>query len=136
MIIGHEPIFQEQFNVIRRLAYPQTNIFLLCFNLVDQISFQNVKEKWVPELREYAPKVPIILVGLQSDERNVHPMKWSQGSQKSKPIKTEEGELLARKIGAKKYMECSACTQVSLLLAITLYCSASSIFTLVKPSYT
>jgi small GTP-binding protein len=102
---------QEQFNVIRRLAYPQTNIFLLCFNLVDQISFQNVKEKWVPELREFAPKVPIILVGLQSDERNVHPMKWSQGSQKSKPIKTEEGELLARKIGAKKYMECSACTQ-------------------------
>jgi len=102
---------QEQFNVIRRLAYPQTNIFLLCFNLVDQISFQNVKEKWVPELREFAPKIPIILVGLQSDERNVHPMKWSQGSQKSKPIKTEEGELLARKIGAKKYMECSACTQ-------------------------
>ena len=73
--------------MIRRLAYPQTNIFLLCFNLVDQISFQNVKEKWVPELREFAPKVPIILVGLQSDERNVHPMKnWSQGSQKSKPI--------------------------------------------------
>ena len=105
--------------MIRRLAYPQTNIFLLCFNLVDQISFQNVKEKWVPELREFAPKIPIILVGLQSDERNVHPMKWSQGSQKSKPIKTEEGELLARKIGAKKYMECSACTQVSLLLAIT-----------------
>lgn len=102
---------------------------------MDQISFQNVKEKWVPELREYAPKVPIILVGLQSDERNVHPMKWSQGSQKSKPIKTEEGEMLARKIGAKKYMECSACTQVSLLLAITLYGSASSIVTFAKPTF-
>lgn len=104
---------QEQFNVIRRLSYHDTQIFLLCFNLVDPVSFQNIKERWIPELKEYSAKgIPFILVGLQSDERNVAPMKWSnQKKNRLKPIKTEEGEALAKKIGARRYMECSACTQ-------------------------
>jgi len=93
---------QEQFNVIRRLSYHQSNIFLVCFNLIDPVSFQNVKERWIPELKEHAPKVPFLLVGLKSDGRNLS---------KAKSIKTEEGENLARKIGAKCYVECSACTQ-------------------------
>jgi len=93
---------QEQFNVIRRLSYHQSNIFLVCFNLIDPISFQNVKERWLPELKEHAPKVPFILVGLKSDGR---------GLSKTKSVKTDEGEQMARKIGAKCYVECSACTQ-------------------------
>lgn len=93
---------QEQFNVIRRLSYHQSNIFLVCFNLIDPISFQNVKERWIPELKEHAPKVPFILVGLKSDGRTLS---------KAKSVKTDEGEAMARKVGAKCYVECSACTQ-------------------------
>ena len=98
-----EHLSQEQFNVIRRLSYHQSNIFLVCFNLIDPISFQNVKERWLPELKEHAPKVPFILVGLKSDGRTLS---------KTKSVKTDEGEQMARKIGAKCYVECSACTQV------------------------
>ena len=95
---------KEQFNVIRRLSYHQSNIFLVCFNLIDPISFQNVKERWIPELKEHAPKVPFILVGLKSDGRTLS---------KAKSVKTDEGEAMARKVGAKCYVECSACTQVT-----------------------
>ena len=77
----------------------------MCFNLIDPISFQNVKERWIPELKEHAPKVPFILVGLKSDGRTLS---------KAKSVKTDEGEAMARKVGAKCYVECSACTQVTI----------------------
>jgi len=103
---------QEQFQVIRRLSYSDANIFLICFNVVDPESFVNVREKWLPELRQYGPeRVPIILVGLQSDQRNVVDVKCRLSKKGKRPIKYEEGEMLAKKIGAKKYVECSSLTQ-------------------------
>uniref|UniRef100_A0A8C5S5W1 Ras homolog family member Q n=2 Tax=Colubroidea TaxID=34989 RepID=A0A8C5S5W1_LATLA len=42
-----------------------TDVFLICFSVVNPASFQNVKEEWVPELKEYAPNVPYLLVGTQ-----------------------------------------------------------------------
>lgn len=42
-----------------------TDVFLICFSVVNPASFQNVKEEWVPELKEYAPNVPFLLVGTQ-----------------------------------------------------------------------
>ena len=54
-------------NLFGKLLYIplKANVFILCFNLVDPNSFQNVREKWINELNEYAPNVPIILVGLK-----------------------------------------------------------------------
>jgi GTPase SAR1 family protein len=99
--------------VIRRLSYSHASIFLVCFNVVDPESFENIREKWIPELREHAPYgVPIILVGLQSDQRNIVDVKCKLGSRGKRPIKYEEGESLAKKIGARKYVECSSLTQV------------------------
>lgn len=42
-----------------------TDVFLICFSVVNPASFQNVKEEWVPELKEYAPNVPFLLIGTQ-----------------------------------------------------------------------
>ena len=99
--------------MIRRLSYSDANIFLICFNVVDPESFVNVREKWLPELRQYGPeRVPIILVGLQSDQRNVVDVKCRLSKKGKRPVKYEEGEMLAKKIGAKKYVECSSLTQV------------------------
>jgi GTPase SAR1 family protein len=33
------------------------------------MSFQNVKSKWVPEVKHYAPDTPMIMVGLKADMR-------------------------------------------------------------------
>ena len=55
--------YQEKYDWMRRVNYPQTNIFLLCFSLVDPGSFERVRTTWFPELRRHCPDTPIILVG-------------------------------------------------------------------------
>eukprot|EP01097_Dermamoeba_algensis_P006406 TRINITY_DN4015_c0_g3_i1.p1 TRINITY_DN4015_c0_g3~~TRINITY_DN4015_c0_g3_i1.p1 ORF type:complete len:144 (+),score=24.75 TRINITY_DN4015_c0_g3_i1:113-544(+) len=45
------------------LVYPQTDVILLCFSIVIPTSFENLKEKWYPEVKHFLPSVPIILVG-------------------------------------------------------------------------
>ena len=60
---------QEEFDSLRVLAYPHTDIFLLCYCVLSFPSYRNVKEKWVPEIRRHCPSAPIILVGTQVDRR-------------------------------------------------------------------
>ena len=62
-------LFQDDFDSLRPLCYPGTDVFLVCFSVVSPTSFHNVKEKWLPELRQHHPRAPILLVGTQSDLR-------------------------------------------------------------------
>ena len=39
---------QEDYDRLRPLSYPQTDIFLICFSLVSPPSFENVKTKVMP----------------------------------------------------------------------------------------
>jgi hypothetical protein len=41
---------QEGYARIRTLSYPKTDIFLLCFSVVNPYSYENVKETWLPEV--------------------------------------------------------------------------------------
>lgn len=36
---------QEDYERIRPLSYPQTDVFLVCFSLVSPVSYQNVQQK-------------------------------------------------------------------------------------------
>jgi len=58
---------QEDYDRLRPLSYPQTDVFLICFSIISPASFDNVKSKWYPEIQHHAPGVPIILVGTKSD---------------------------------------------------------------------
>merc|ERR1711981_999026 len=60
---------QEDYDRLRPLSYPQTDVFLICFSVVSNASFENVKQKWVPEIEHHAPGVPLILVGTKGDLR-------------------------------------------------------------------
>lgn len=60
---------QEEFDKLRPLCYASADVFLLCFSVVSPTSFQNVPEKWVPEIRKHVPCAPLILVGTQCDLR-------------------------------------------------------------------
>ena len=51
---------QEGYARIRTLSYPKTDIFLLCFSVVNPYSFENVKETWLPEVRVQALFLPIL----------------------------------------------------------------------------
>ena len=60
---------QETFDNIRHLSYDKTDVFLVCYSCVNQDSFLNVKSKWIPEVRRYAPNAPILVVATQKDLR-------------------------------------------------------------------
>ena len=105
---------QEEYDRLRPLSYPQTDVFLLCFSLVNQVSYENVLNKWYPEVKHYCPLKPIILVGLKLDLRENKATVEKLQRLNQSPIKYEQGRSLASRIGAIKYLECSALTQVGM----------------------
>ncbi|KAJ8341498.1 hypothetical protein SKAU_G00337890 [Synaphobranchus kaupii] len=105
---------QEEFDGFRSLCYAQTDVFLLCFSVVDPTSFQNITKKWIPEIRAYNPTSPIILVGTQSDLRHDVNVLIDLDHSKVKPILNSRARGLAEKIRAQDYVECSALTQKNL----------------------
>src|SRR5271168_649664 len=58
---------QEDYDRLRPLSYPQTDVFVLCYSIVSITSLENVTSKWIPELHHHSPITPIILVGLKLD---------------------------------------------------------------------
>jgi len=105
---------QEDYDRLRPLSYPQTDVFLICFSIISPHSFDNVKSKWWPEIQHHAPGVPIILVGTKSDLRNDASMVAQLASKGLRVVSVEEAQGRAREIGAVSYMECSALTQEGL----------------------
>lgn len=57
--------WQEDYNQLRPLSYPNTDVFLICFSVVNPASYHNVQEEWVPELKVCMPNVPYVLIGTQ-----------------------------------------------------------------------
>ncbi|GAA5816738.1 Rho GTPase protein rac1 [Mucor flavus] len=105
---------QEDYDRLRPLSYPQTDVFLVCFSLVSPPSFENVKTKWYPEINHHAPNKPIILVGTKLDLRE-DPETIEKLRQKNMvPISYTQSLQMAKEIGAVKYLECSALTQKGL----------------------
>ena len=52
---------QEDYDRLRPLSYPQTDVFLICFSIVNPVSFENVRNKWGPEIRHHCPEVLVII---------------------------------------------------------------------------
>jgi len=107
---------QEDYDRLRPLSYPQTDVFILAFSILQPHSFQNIKTKWWPEVQHHAPDVPIILIGTKCDLRNDQTLIDSLKSRGMNVVKNEEGRQMAEDIGAAGYIECSALTQEGLKL--------------------
>jgi len=105
---------QEDYDRLRPLSYPQTDVCLVCFSVVSPISFENVREKWVPEFIHYCPNKPYVIVGTQIDLRDDPATMNKLSRNRQKPITKEEGSALARELRAVKYIECSSLNQVGL----------------------
>ena len=102
---------QEDYDRLRPLSYPDTDVILMCFSIDSPDSLENIPEKWTPEVRHFCPNVPIILVGnkrdLRQDPSTVNELK----KMKQEPVRIEEGKSMSEKIGAYAYLECSAKTK-------------------------
>ncbi|KAL0002054.1 hypothetical protein SO802_015835 [Lithocarpus litseifolius] len=100
---------QEDYNRLRPLSYRGADVFLLAFSLISKASYENISKKWIPELRHYAPTVPIVLVGTKLDLRE--DKQYLINHPGATPITAAQGEELKKTIGAAVYIECSSKTQ-------------------------
>eukprot|EP00092_Neocalanus_flemingeri_P030612 GFUD01033239.1.p1 GENE.GFUD01033239.1~~GFUD01033239.1.p1 ORF type:complete len:306 (+),score=80.28 GFUD01033239.1:150-1067(+) len=105
---------QDDFDTLRPLVYPHTDVFLLCFSVVMPSTLQNVKEKWIPEIRAQSKKVPIVLVGTQSDLREDAKTLVGLRNFKEQPIHEAEARKAAASLGCETYVESSSLTQKNL----------------------
>ena len=98
---------QDDYKKLRPLSYPQTDVFLFMFSLVDPLGLERIESVWVPEVEEFCPGKPCILVGTQSEKRDSFP-NFEQKEPSMEPIPPSEGERIARRIHAYKYVEVSS----------------------------
>ncbi|EEB07587.1 rho family GTPase Rho5 [Schizosaccharomyces japonicus yFS275] len=99
---------QEDYDRLRPLSYPDSHVILICFAVDAPESLDNVQEKWISEVLHFCSNLPIILVACKKDLRNDPKTIEELSKTNEKPISSEEGEAVAQKIGAFKYLECSA----------------------------
>ena len=103
-----DTVGREEYDRVRPLSYPDTDVILMCFSINSPDSLKNIPKKWTPEVKQYCPNVPIILVGNKKDLRNDPNTIKELGKIKQEPVKLEEGTAIAEQINAFAYHECSA----------------------------
>jgi len=105
---------QEDYDRLRPLSYPQTDVFLICFSIVSPASFENVKTKWFPEVTHHCPNTPIVLVGTKSDLREDKDTISKLKEKGLSPITYPQGLQLCKDLKLNIYLECSALNQKGL----------------------
>lgn len=113
----------KEYDKIRNLYYKDGNfyqkfnflatVFLVCFNGSKTLTLESVTERWVPEIRSFCPKVPIILVKTKSDEKD------------DVKITNQATQAYKKLIQAVHYVECSSLTQENIELLLSLSILAS-----------
>ena len=91
---------------------------MLCFSVDSKDSLENVESKWVGEIADNCPGVKLVLVALKCDlrEQGVEDDEDAeqnydengQPREKKPTISYDQGLEVARRIGALRYLECSA----------------------------
>jgi len=105
---------QEEYDRLRALCYPQTDVFLMCFSIISPSSFENIKIRWYPELQHHCPGTPCLLVGTKLDLREDSAINEGLRNQGLFPITKEQGDSLCKELICSGYVECSALTQKGL----------------------
>ena len=101
---------QEEYDRLRSLSYPQTDVFLVCFSLISSTSLCNLISKWIPEITLNAPKAKIVLVGTKEDLLHDAAL-IEKINATGKPIADEQqAAALAASLNTQ-YVRCSALTQ-------------------------
>lgn len=91
---------------------------MLCFSVDSKDSLENVESKWVGEIADNCPGVKLVLVALKCDLREQMgeddedadgaAEANAQQGEKKPTISYDQGLEVARRIGALRYLECSA----------------------------
>ncbi|KAJ8101358.1 small GTPase superfamily [Lipomyces tetrasporus] len=102
---------QEEFDRLRSLSYNDTHTIMLCFSIDSRDSLENVQTRWVGEIADHCEGVKLVLVALKCDLRSTVSDDADGngfGDGRRSYISYDEGLQVAQKIGALRYLECSA----------------------------
>ncbi|KAG2394032.1 hypothetical protein C9374_003796 [Naegleria lovaniensis] len=101
---------QVDYDKLRVLSYPETDVFLVCFDVANLESFWKVHERWIPEIRNFSQyNIPILLIGCKTDLRNDTSMLQRLREQHFRtPITPSMGESLAKACHCLSYAETSS----------------------------
>eukprot|EP00053_Salpingoeca_punica_P009580 m.85794 g.85794 ORF g.85794 m.85794 type:complete len:195 (+) comp15072_c0_seq3:555-1139(+) len=102
---------QEDYAHIRPLSYQDSHVFLICFSVENRDSFENVATKWVPEMKNFCPRVPYVVVGCKTDLRSDEELALKLRDKGYSFVAPEEGVEMAERVKAFAYVECSARTR-------------------------
>ncbi|RMY42778.1 hypothetical protein D0864_16023, partial [Hortaea werneckii] len=91
---------QEEYDRLRPLSYPETDLLFVCFAIDCPNSLENVLDKWYPEVLHFCPTTPIILCGLKSDLRHKRTCIELLKTQGLTPVTQQQGKQVAQKMGA------------------------------------
>ena len=105
----------EDYERLRVLAYPNTDVFILCYSVTNHPHYdtlEHIENVRLPAIRGVCPNSPFFLVGTKSDLR-----KDTSALEKSKAkgyslIDPARAEEKGKELGAARVMECSAKTDV------------------------
>ncbi|KAJ2016737.1 GTP-binding protein Rho1 [Coemansia sp. S610] len=99
---------QEDYDNVRYPCYNGASVVIICFSVDSPDSLDNVQEKWIGEVLEYAANVPVLLVGLKEDLRRDPNIVAQLARDRQQPTTREQALVVAKAIGAQLYLECSA----------------------------
>lgn len=117
---------------LRPLAYPGTNVFLLCYSVTSHYSIERLCTEFMPQLIHHIPHVPWILVACQEDARMDFSRVNKLIERHQSPITRKQGKEFAKKTGCVAFIECSSRTgknidKVIELAEIVAYMNAANI---------
>ncbi|XP_003965578.1 rho-related GTP-binding protein RhoF [Takifugu rubripes] len=99
---------QEDYDRLRPLSYQEANLVLVCFDVTNPTSFDNVLIKWFPEVRHFCRDTPVILIGCKTDLRTDKECIRKLKATDQAPITYIQGEDTRQQMNAELYLECSA----------------------------
>lgn len=99
---------QDDYDRLRPLFYPNASVLLLCFDVTSPNSFENIFNRWYPEVTHFCKGVPIIVVGCKTDLRKDQTQVNKLRRDVLEPVTYHKGQEMARSVGAVAYLECSA----------------------------
>ncbi|KAJ7048072.1 P-loop containing nucleoside triphosphate hydrolase protein [Mycena amicta] len=106
---------QEDYDRLRPLSYPQTDVFLICFSLVSPPPVTRTSgPSGILRSLIMRPSTSIVLVGTKLDLREDPATIEKLRDRRMAPIQYNQGVAMSKDIGAVKYLECSALTQKGL----------------------
>lgn len=99
---------QDDYARLRPLSYPQTDVFIVAYDVSRRHSFERVQTAWIPEVRHHMPDTPIVLAALKTDLRDNHDVHNGNTPRNGGFVSTEEGRAMAGTIGADGFIEISS----------------------------